>query len=149
MAAYPQLDFCRGAKAAVAQAASWCSDELISMRIFRTIRRARKPRPAACKRNAACSFKAFAAQRACTWRRARSPRAAAWTRTAAWRSWSSFSFASRRVRRRSSCAETSARVRRELSTPRDSWWSGSGRGVGLKRRRKSSVNRRHVGYSSC
>jgi hypothetical protein len=147
MAAYPQLDFCRGAKAAVAQAASWCSDELISMRIFRTIRRARKPRPAACKRNAACSFKAFAAQRACTWRRARSPRAAAWTRTAARRSRSSF--ASRRVRRRSSCAETSARVRRELSTPRDSWWSGSGHGVGLKRRCKSSVKRRHVGYSSC
>jgi hypothetical protein len=50
-----------GAKAAVAQAASWCSDDLISMWIFHTIRRARKSRPAACKRNAACSFKAFAA----------------------------------------------------------------------------------------
>ncbi|KAL5661607.1 hypothetical protein ACJX0J_028732, partial [Zea mays] len=38
-----------------AQAASWCSDELISKCSFRTARLTRKPRTAACRRTTACS----------------------------------------------------------------------------------------------
>jgi hypothetical protein len=38
-----------------AQAASWCSDELISKCSFRTARLTRKPRTAACRRTTVCS----------------------------------------------------------------------------------------------
>ena len=65
------------------------SDEPSSMRIFRATRRARKPRPAACRRTAACSSidghtaRHFSSRRDCAHRRAKSPRAAACRRTAA------------------------------------------------------------------
>jgi hypothetical protein len=66
-----------------AQAASWCSDELISKCSFRTARLTRKPRIAACRRTTVCSCddghgvaleataKCFSPRRDCTWRRAR------------------------------------------------------------------------------
>jgi hypothetical protein len=66
-----------------AQAASWCSDELISKCSFHTARLTRKPRTAACRRTTTCSCddghgvaleataRCFSPRRDCTWRRAR------------------------------------------------------------------------------
>ncbi|AQK62788.1 MADS-box 15 [Zea mays] len=71
-----------------AQAACWCSDELINKCSFRTARLTRKPRAAACRRTTACSCddghgvaleaiaRCFSPRRDCTWRRAKNPRAA-------------------------------------------------------------------------